>query len=72
MIVKVRIPETSVPVSRALITTEGGFFYAGEVLEVTPELSEKERLLSEVFSLNATQDFKKVLATIVNKAYEER
>jgi hypothetical protein len=75
MILKIRTPnlfgvhptQLSVYVKRS----ESSVSFAAEILEVIPELSEKEKLLSKIFDLGISQDTKEVLAKLVNKAYEE-
>lgn len=75
MIIKIRIPqvlESAVQERRLIIRSRdsSAAYYIADILEVIPELTEKEKVLSQLFGLNITSEFKEVLAKLVNKAYE--
>lgn len=79
MIIKIRVTDID-EIKRVLVSgrKSDGYslrhgFFAAEILEVTPELTEKEKLLSQLFGdPNLCQSTKEVLAQIVNKAYEKK
>jgi hypothetical protein len=70
MIITVRVPPSVGSINHVIAHTDGGF-YKAEILGVEAELTEKEKLLSKVFRLQFSQDFKEVMATIINKLYKD-
>ena len=78
MIVTIRIPQSLQQAAQCgdlLIRTRDNcsLTYAVDVLKITPEfeLTEKEKILSELFNQPLTQSLKELLAKVVNKAYEK-
>lgn len=76
MIVKIRIPEAAYkPLKEGVYNVRVGYpqglTYLAEVLDITLELTEKEKLLAKIFGFPVSQEIKEVLAQIVNKVYEK-
>lgn len=72
MIVKIRVPENTAP-DQVMVGVKGqAGWRMAKVVEIIPELTEKEQLLSKIFNLNTTQGFKEILAEIINKVYKDK
>lgn len=75
MIIKIRVAEVD-QIKRVFVAGKrSGYqgYFTAEILEVTPELTEQEKLLAKLFGdPNLCQSTKEVLAQIVNKAYEKK
>jgi hypothetical protein len=70
MIIEVRVPDDTIV---AGVRIGQKYPVYGEIVTLTPEfkLTEKEQILSKLFGLGITQEFKEVLAKVVNKVYEK-
>ncbi len=71
MIIKIKSGQNITKNQKVLVESVHfpGSFTEAKVLEVIPELSEKDKVLSELFGLGITQEFKQFLAKVVNKVY---